>query len=208
LGGAGVVAAFEWTNPTTLGPLPIGDKVTNALFLSVTPRSAGFSTVDMTRLRVETDAVTVLQMFIGAASGSTAGGIKVNTLAILALVVVATAARRTEPEAFGRRITIGTISRAVTVLVVSFAAVALGTLLVILFSHAAASAVAFETVSAFGTVGLSLVGTARFDDPARLVLAACMFLGRLGPLALVILLFGRVERSIPVRRPAEEVRVG
>src|SRR5262249_6028377 len=129
-GGALAIAAVEWSNPRTLGPMGILDKVSNALFMSITSRSGGLSTVDVTGLRPITDACITVLMFIGAASGSTAGGIRVSTVAVLVLVVVASAGRRSEPEAFGRRIAVETISRAVTVLVVSSVAVFLGMVLV------------------------------------------------------------------------------
>jgi trk/ktr system potassium uptake protein len=124
------------------------------------------------------------------------------------LVVVATSGRRSEPEAFGRRIAVETISRAVTVLVVSFAAVFLGTLLVSSTSGTGIAPSVFETVSAFGTVGLSLTGTSSYNEVTQLVLAAWMFLGRMGPIALVILLFGREERVDAARPPEQSVRVG
>ena len=121
--GAVVLGLVEWSNPRTLGPLGLIDKLVNSLFASITPRSAGFSALDMRAMRPESDTMTTLLMFIGSASGSTGGGIKVNTLAVLILVVLATAGRRSEPEAFGRRIAVDTIARAVTVLMVSSFAV-------------------------------------------------------------------------------------
>jgi trk system potassium uptake protein TrkH len=147
-------------------------------------------------------------MFIGAASGSTAGGIKVNTVAVLVLVAIASARDRTEPEAFGRRVSRESVHRAITVLFVAGIVTVAGTLLVASLSTVRSGASFFETVSAFGTVGLSVVGTASYDDMARLALAGCMFLGRLGPLALVILLFGRATHEAKVRRPEEPLRVG
>ena len=111
--GAVVLGLVEWSNPRTLGPLGLVDKLVNSLFASITPRSAGFSSLDMRAMRPESDTVTTILMFIGSASGSTGGGIKVNTLAVLILVVLATAGRRSEPEAFGRRIAVDTIARAV-----------------------------------------------------------------------------------------------
>ena len=206
--GALAIGLFEWSNPRTLGPMGLIDKVVNAVFASVSPRSAGFSTLDMRALEPPTDGVTTVLMFIGSASGSTGGGIKVNTIAVLVLVVLATAARRTEPEAFGRRIAIDTIARAVTVLVVSAAAVFLGTLAVAATSGFGGGPALFETVSAFGTVGLSIAGPPAHRDATSLVLSALMFLGRVGPIALVILLFGRDDRPDLVRLPEQTVRVG
>jgi trk system potassium uptake protein TrkH len=206
--GAVVLGFVEWSNPRTLGPMGLVDKLVNALFASITPRSAGFASVDMRGMTPQSDTVTTLLMFIGSASGSTGGGIKVNTLAVLILVVLATAGRRSEPEAFGRRIAVDTIARAVSVLVVSAFAVLVGVFVVSATGGFRAGTSLFETVSAFGTVGLSLAGTPRHEDATSLVLAALMFLGRIGPIALVILLFGRDDRPEPIRLPEQTVRVG
>ena len=134
-------------------------------------------------------------MFIGSASGSTGGGIKVNTLAVLILVVLATAGRRSEPEAFGRRIAVDTIARAVTVLVVSSFAVLVGVFVVSATGGFRGGPALFETVSAFGTVGLSLAGTPRHQDATSLVLSALMFLGRVGT-------DRPGDRAVRARRPA------
>ncbi len=206
--GAVVLGLVEWTNPRTLGPLGLVDKLVNSLFASITPRSAGFSALDMRAMRPESDTVTTILMFIGSASGSTGGGIKVNTLAVLILVVLATAGRRSEPEAFGRRIAVDTIARAVAVLMVSSFAVLVGVFAVSATGGFRSGPALFETVSAFGTVGLSLAGTPSHEDATSLVLAALMFLGRVGPIALVILLFGRDDRHDSIRLPEQTVRVG
>jgi Trk-type K+ transport system membrane component len=150
----------------------------------------------------------MILMFIGAASGSTGGGIRVGTLAVLVVVAVATASRGAEPTVFGRRIAVQTTLRAVTVVIVSAIVTFVGWLTAALLSDVAAGPTLFEVISAISTTGLSLVGSDAYDDPARLVLAACMFLGRLGPLALIILVFGRRTPTGGMRRPTELVRVG
>jgi trk system potassium uptake protein TrkH len=208
VGGAVAIAVVEWGNPRTLGPYDLVDKAVNATFASVTTRSAGFSALDMRGFKAESDGIMTMLMFVGTASGSTGGGIKVNTVAVLVLVVLATAQRRSEPEAFGRRIAVDTIARAVTVVVVSVAAVFIGSFIVAATGGFRGGAAIFETVSAFGTVGLSIAGPPRHQDATSLALALLMFLGRVGPIALVILLFGRSERSDPIRLPEQTVRVG
>jgi trk/ktr system potassium uptake protein len=203
------VVAFEWTNPATLGSLSPLDKLTNGLFMGISPRSAGFASIQMSGLRPETDLVLAALMFIGGASGSTAGGIKIGTLAVLVLVAVSVAGQREEPEAFGRRVPSTTVYRAIAVFFLFAVMNALGIVVVAALSSAPIGNVAFETVSAFGTVGLSLGGTADYGDPARMALTACMFLGRLGPLAIIILLFGRGSgQPAPIHRPEEPIRIG
>jgi trk system potassium uptake protein TrkH len=206
--GWGAVIAFEWTNPATLGPLAPLDKLINGLFMGVTPRSAGFATIQMSGMRAETDLVLGVLMFIGGASGSTAGGIKVGTLAVLILVALSVAAQRDEPEAFGRRVPTTTVYRAIAVFFLFAVMNAVGIVIVAALSSAPIGNVAFETVSALGTVGLSLGGTGDYGDPARIALTICMFLGRLGPLAIIILLFGRQSTVAPIHRPEEPIRIG
>jgi trk/ktr system potassium uptake protein len=206
--GWAAVLGFEWTNPGTIGALPPLDKLTNSLFMGISPRSAGFSTVTMTDLRPETNLVLGILMFIGGASGSTAGGIKVGTFAVLVLVALSVAARREEPEAFGRRVPSAAVYRAITVLFIFLVMNAVGVLLVAAVSNAAIGHVAFDAVSALGTVGLSLGSSSEYGDAARLALAACMFFGRLGPLAVIILLFGRHPEAAPIHRPEEPIRIG
>jgi trk system potassium uptake protein TrkH len=206
--GSGAVVAFEWTNPTTLGPLSTLDKLTNGLFMGITPRSAGFASIQTSGLRAETDLVLGVLMFIGGASGSTAGGIKIGTLAVLVLVAVSVAVQREEPEAFGRRVPSTTVYRAIAVFFLFVVMNAVGIIVVAALSSAPIGNVAFETVSALGTVGLSLGGTGDYGDPARIALTVCMFLGRLGPLAIIILLFGRQSAAAPIHRPEEPIRIG
>jgi trk system potassium uptake protein TrkH len=207
--GWGAVLLFEWTNPATLGALPPVDRVTNALFMGISPRSAGFNTIDMGGLAPETPLVLGILMFIGGASGSVAGGIKVGTLAVLVLVTLSVAARREEPEAFGRRVPSVAVYRAIAVLFIFLVMNAVGVLLVAAVSNAPIGDSAFDTVSALGTSGLSLHGAAQYGDAARLALSACMFFGRLGPLAVIILLFGRRAAAVaPVHRPEEALRIG
>ena len=206
--GSVAVLGFEWTNPATIGGLQPFDRFVNALFMGITPRSAGFSSVPMIELRPETNLVLGILMFIGGASGSTAGGIKVGTFAVLLLVALSVAARREEPEAFGRRVPSAAVYRAITVLFIFLVMNAVGVLLVAAVSSAPIGHVAFDAVSALGTVGLSLGSSAEYGDAARLALAACMFFGRLGPLAVIILLFGRHPTAAPIHRPEEPIRIG
>ena len=206
--GTAAVLGFEWTNPTTIGGLGPIDRLVNSLFMGITPRSAGFSSVITTDLRPETNLVLGILMFIGGASGSTAGGIKVGTLAVLVLVALSVAARREEPEAFGRRVPSTAVYRAIAVFFIFVVMNAVGVLLVAAVSSAPIGHVAFDAVSALGTVGLSLGTSTEYSDAARLALAACMFFGRLGPLAVIIVLFGRNPSAAAIHRPEEPIRIG
>jgi len=208
IGGTAAIAAFDWTNPATLGALPVEQRPLNALFESVTLRTAGFSAIDTAGLTEASLFLVMALMFIGGASGSTAGGIKVNTFSILLVAIVSTARGRPSAEAFGRRIPHILIYRALSVALLSIAAVflvALGVELVAVSPTFVQTM--FEAVSAVGTVGASTGITPSLADPARLILVLAMFLGRLGPLTLVLALTAR-QRPVSYRPAVETMRIG
>lgn len=208
LGGAGAIAIFEWANPATLGAMPPLQRPFNALFEAATLRTAGFSSVSTGGLTEASLFVVMALMFIGGASGSTAGGIKVNTFSILLVAIVSTARGRPSAEAFGRRIPHILIYRALSVALLSIAVlflVALG--LEIVAGSAPFVDVLFESVSAVGTVGASTGITPGLPDMSRLLLIVAMFVGRLGPLTLVLALTARA-RPIKYRPAVETIRIG
>jgi trk system potassium uptake protein TrkH len=205
--GTFFIALFEWNNPQTLGTLRPDERVLNALFESVTLRTAGFSAVDTGALVNASLFVVMALMFIGGASGSTAGGIKVNTFSALMIAIVSTARGLPSAEAFGRRIEHIVIYRALAVALLSIAFVFIVSLSLEVLTGGEFTDVLFEAVSAFGTVGASTGITASLSDPAHLVLIVAMYVGRLGPLALVIALTAR-RRSVPYRHAVESMRIG
>ena len=170
-------------------------------------RSAGFNSVD---LAVVTDGgllVLIGLMLIGGAAGSTAGGIKVQTFGIL-LSATASAIRGTgDVTAFGRRVPIPDVLRAIAVTVLAFTLVFLATFLLGLTGTQPFLRELFEVVSAFGTVGLSTGLSVEASPSGRLILMAVMFIGRLGPLTLALALAER-EHGSPLRWPLETVRIG
>jgi trk system potassium uptake protein TrkH len=208
VGGAVAIGVFEWSNPQTLGALPESQRPLNALFESVTLRTAGFSALDTAGLAEASLFVVMALMFIGGASGSTAGGIKVNTFSILLVAIVSTARGLPSAEAFGRRIQHILIYRALSVALLSIAIVFVVGLLLELTTPAASFVeVMFESISAFGTVGASMGITADLPDPARLILIVAMYIGRLGPLTLVLALAARA-RPVSHRPAVESMRIG
>ncbi|MFE5775811.1 MULTISPECIES: TrkH family potassium uptake protein [Brachybacterium] len=199
--------AMEWSNPHTLGREGFGSKVLASLFASVMPRSGGFSTLDIASLEPETRLFTDLLMFIGGGSGSTGGGIKVTTFALLALSIVAEARGDRDVEVFGRRIPQETIRQAIGVLVMSASVVFIATFLTLQLTPFSLDQVLFEVLSAFGTVGLSTGITPHLGDAATYILIVCMYLGRIGPMTLGAALALR-SRSRVVRLPSERPIVG
>ena len=207
IGGTALIGLIEWTNPATLGAMPPEQRVLNAFFESATLRTAGFTALPTGELVESTLFVVMALMFIGGASGSTAGGIKVNTFAVLIIAIVSTVKGEPSATAFGRRIKHAIVYRALAVLILSIGFVFLTGLGLTLTTNATFVETLFEAVSAFGTVGASTGITPDLSDPARVITSFAMFIGRLGPLTLVLALAARAH---PVsHRPAvESVRIG
>jgi Trk-type K+ transport system membrane component len=206
LGFVGVLAA-EWSNPNTLGPMGLADKLLNAAFASVSARTAGFNTVDIGALTHESLGLHFLLMFVGGGTGGTAGGVKVGTVMILLVIVVAEVLGRPDAEAFGRRVSAATQRQAITVLVLASACVSIGTLAILAVSDHAVDRVIFEVISAFGTVGLSTGITSELPPFAQGVLIALMIIGRVGTVTLAVAL-SLGERRQTYRYPEETPLVG
>jgi trk system potassium uptake protein TrkH len=205
--GTTAIGIFEWDNPATLGSMPLEQRPLNALFESVTLRTAGFSAIPTGDLVEASLFVVMALMFIGGASGSTAGGIKVNTFSILLVAIVSTARGRPSAEAFGRRIPHILIYRALSVALLSIAVLFLVALGLELTSGGSFVQVMFEAVSAVGTVGASTGITPELPDAARLIVITAMFIGRLGTLTLVLALTAR-QRPTAYRPAVESIRIG
>lgn len=182
--GIAAYLALEWANARTLGPMGVVDKLLAAFFGGVMPRTAGFNSIDVASLRPETLAVTDGLMFIGGGTAGTAGGVKVTTFFLLAFVVLAEVRGEDDVSLFRRRIAPAVQRQAITVALLALAAVALGTLALLMLSEFSFDQVLFEAVSAFATVGLSTGITGQLGGAAQLVLIALMFLGRVGPVAV------------------------
>lgn len=207
VGGTVLIGLIEWGNPATLGALPPEQRVLNAFFESATLRTAGFTALDTGALVESTLFVVMALMFIGGASGSTAGGIKVNTFAVLIIAIISTVKGEPSAIAFGRRIKHAIVYRALAVLILAIGFVFLTGLGLTLTTDATFVQTLFEAVSAFGTVGASTGITPDLSDPARLITSFAMFVGRLGPLTLVLALAARAH-PVSYRPAVESVRIG
>lgn len=203
--GTGLFLAMEWTG--TLARMSIGDRIQNAWFQSVTLRTAGFNTIDLTAVRPETLSVMMIGMFIGGNPGGTAGGLTTVTAALLFLTVVAALRGRANAAAFGRRITHKSVYRAAAIATLGVVAV-LGALVALQLTQSIPSRLAiFEVVSALGTAGLSIGATPLLDGVGKVIIMVCMFMGRIGPLTLFMFLYKQVDRPLWLR-PEEDVDVG
>ena len=205
--GFAAVAAFEWSNAATAAGLGTDGKLLASFFQGVTPRTAGFNTLDYASVTPETLFVTDLLMFIGAGSASTGGGIKVTTFALLFLMVWSEVRGDPHVSAFGRRVPAHAQRQAFSIAFIATLAVVVGTLILMANSVHPFREVLFEAVSAFGTVGLSTGITAEWNDLGRVVLVALMFLGRTGPYTLAVALALR-ERQRLYRFPEERPIIG
>ena len=207
VGGTGAVLAFEWGNPGTLGPFGVGGKLLAGFFQGVTPRTAGFNTVDYGEMELETLFVTDFLMFVGAGSASTGGGIKVTTLALLALMVWAEVRGDPHVTAFSRRLPAHAQRQAFAIATIALGAVVISTLALMAHTELTLSQTLFEALSAFGTVGLSTGITADFGAFGQWILIALMYLGRVGPHTLGVALVLR-ERQRLYRFPEERPIIG
>ena len=198
--------ALEWRG-TLEGFGPAG-RTLNALFLSVSARTAGFNSVPMGALATPTLLLLMVLMFIGAAPSSTGGGIKTSTFAIVVLDVVRTFRGRADVEIRGRRIPPGLVDRAMVLALVSAGLVIVCIfLLTVLEPGIPIQKLAFEIVSAFGTVGLSTGITAELSPAGKIVIMILMFVGRLGPMTLVWAM-GTETAKARYHYPTEGVNIG
>lgn len=205
--GTIVILVTEFNNEATLGPMSWPQKVLDAFFQSVTPRTAGFNVIKIGSMAVYSLFFTIMLMFVGGASGSTAGGIKVNIFGMLLATVWSTIRGKEHPGAFGREFRPQQIHRALTVAMLSLGLVAIVTLVLTITEKTDFIKVLFETVSAFGTVGLSTGITPSLSLAGKLIITFTMFAGRLGPLTLALSLVQSQQPS-KYRHPQEDVRIG
>lgn len=167
------------------GTLPLGERIQVALFQSVTPRTAGFNTVNLPGMSGASLSLMILLMLIGGSPGSTAGGMKTTTLAVLLGNVVATFRQRDSVQFFGRRVDFDAVKTAATILTMYLALFFGGGVFISVYENLPLSSCLYEAASAVGTVGLSLGITPHLHIPSQMVLIALMYLGRVGGLTLI-----------------------
>ena len=207
--GGGLVGIFvlERSNARTFGPLSAPEALLQSFFYAVVPRSAGFQTVPAAGFHHATVLLLTMLMFIGGAAGSTAGGIKVGSVAVLAAAVLSAMKGRTCVTVFWREVPLEAIMRALTVAVLAAALVLAATFVLLLTETFAPLTILFEVTSAFGTVGLSTGITPDLSTIGKLVLIVMMFVGRLGPLTLAVALVQQ-QSDDRLHFPAGTVRIG
>ena len=215
VGGTVAFLALEWFNPATLAPLSLKDKLLTAWFQSVTARTAGFNTIDIGAMTVPSLFVMMALMFIGASPGSTGGGVKTSTFAITLAALWATVRGEDDTVVFKRRLAPELVAKAFFVSLIAFVAMNGVAWLLLLTEGRDLLKTLFETVSAFGTVGLSMgengapVSLSAFFSPiGKVLVMLIMFVGRLGPLTLAIAVARRSAAQAKLRYPEGKILVG
>ncbi len=187
----------EWDNPLTLANMSFGDKLMNSMFQSISCRTAGFNSLDNASLDPVSKVFSIILMYIGAAPGSTGGGIKVTTFAVIFMTVVSVLRNKEDTTILGRKVDKSTVYKALTITMLSLTAIFLATLS-IFYSLKQNTTVTgldtlFEVVSAFATVGLSVGITSVTNLFSEIILIIMMFIGRVGPIAVVLFLMIKGE---------------
>lgn len=199
---------MENNNPGTMQELSFTGKLWASLFQAVTPRTAGFNTIDLAGMKNSSKLLTMVLMFIGGSPASAAGGIKTTTIAVLVLAVRTLIIGRQEVEVFGRRISYKAVNKALAVVFLGLSVVITGTML-LSFTDAGEEFlyILFEVISAFGTVGLSLGVTPLLSDMGKLLIIIIMFAGRVGALTILLALATKEQKTL-YQYPEEKIIVG
>jgi trk system potassium uptake protein TrkH len=203
--GAALVYVGEANN--AMGDLSTPDAVANSFFLSVSPRTAGFNSVNFDALSGSTIILTIFFMVVGGSPGSTAGGIKTTTLFIVGAAVVSTLKNRQDITAFKRRIDDDSLKKACAMIGIYFGLAFLGIVVISLSQALPLSDVIFEVFSAIGTVGFMLGITPQLSVLSKLVIIFLMYFGRVGVLSLLFV-FTKGHSPAAVRYPKEKIIVG
>lgn len=205
--GTIVIFIFEFTNQKTLASLDWQGKVWGSLFQSITPRTAGANSLDIAGLRQATQFFMVILMFIGASPGSTGGGIKTTTFAILIGAMIAMIRGKQDIVMFRYRLAQDRIFKAITLTFIAMFLVLLATMILSTTEDRNFLMILFEVVSAFGTVGLSMGLTPFLSDVGKVIIAILMFAGRLGPVTLAYALGPKPEKEL-YRYPEGKITIG
>ena len=208
LAGTAALFIFEYNNPLTIGNFTLGDKLLASLFQSVTTRTAGFATIPQENLTNASALFSLLLMFIGGSPVGTAGGIKTVTIAILIVSAFATMRSNAEAELFHRTISKQAVSKAVAVVSMAFIILCVSTILLSAVTERDALDIAYETVSAAATVGLTRNLTSSLNIWGKIIIIVTMYLGRVGPISLMIALNTKKETKNIIKNPTEEISVG
>lgn len=203
---------FEYSNPATLKEMSMKDKLISAFFASVSPRTAGFNSIDLAGMSMASVLLTIILMFIGGSPGSTAGGIKTSTAGVLLLTVMSVIKGREDTEVFKKKISKETVYKAFAVVVIALGLVFTVTILLTITESGAGvpfEQYLFEATSAFGTVGLTMGLTQKLTAIGKIIVAITMYAGRIGPLTLLVAIAIRSDnKTNSIKYPEGKILVG
>lgn len=202
-----IILASEFDNSQTIGNFELGDKLWASYFQGVVPRTAGFNTIDISQMTISSQVFMMALMFIGASSGSTGGGIKVTTYAIIIFAFWTVLTNRNDVNIFKRRISWQYVNKALSIVVAAIIFIFTIFFLLTYTEKAEMSSILFETISAFGTVGLSAGLTTDLTPIGRLLITLMMFIGRLGPLTMAFAIL-KTQKESKVRYAEEKILIG
>lgn len=207
-GGAFFIFLFEYNNQGTFGNMTLQDKILNSFFASVTPRTVGFLSVNIVNMTTASKFLIILLMFIGGSPGSTAGGIKTVTFAILFLTIRSVIKGREDTEAFGRKFSKELIYKAVTLIFLGVSLLIIVTMILCLTEKGVPfSTLLYETTAALGTAGLTLDLTPNLSNIGKILIMALMYIGRVGPLT-VLLALRKNDKKRGYKYPEAKILIG
>ena len=206
--GTILIFVFEYANPLTIGEMSLFDKIQVSFFQSVTTRTAGFASIPQEHLTNASAAVSIILMLIGGSPVGTAGGMKTVTVAVLICSALATIRNKNSTALFGRRVSEGSLKKAVAVAVAFLTICLASTILLMATSNASALDAVYETVSATATVGLSRNLTATLNTFGKLIIIVTMYFGRVGPISLAVALGSKNESQNVISEPTEDISIG
>ncbi len=204
------IMILEFNNPETMGKLSLKGKILSGMFHAMTPRTAGFNTLPTDQLTIASIFLTIILMFIGGSSGSTAGGIKITTVGVAIAAIVSVIKGKDDTEVFNRRLPRELVNKSLAIIGLAMGLVVFVTMLLSITEQGHSFIeIFFEAASAFGTVGLSLGITPELSTLAKIIISITMFAGRVGPLTIFLALARRKKKNKGnIRYPQEKVIVG
>lgn len=203
----GWIIFFVFEYDGTMKDMTVWQKLYNSFFQSVTPRTAGFNTVDQTKLSTASLALTIIYMFIGASPGSTGGGIKTSTFAVLFLSAISSARKNNSVTVFRKRLDEDMLKQASSIATIYLLWVSFATIFISAFEQYDLTKTLYEVVSAVGTVGLTTGITPLLNISSKFILMLLMFTGRIGGLSIVLMLAEK-RANVQLDRPSEKILVG
>ncbi|MGL5615544.1 MAG: TrkH family potassium uptake protein [Sarcina sp.] len=211
--GTILMFAFEYNNPLTLGHMPLFEKINNAFFAAVTPRTAGMNTIPTGDMTLAGQFLTIIYMFIGGSPGSTAGGLKTATFGVLIITLISIIRGREDIEVFKKRISKDTVYKAFALFILSLVLVITVTMLLCVTQQGVPgadqfNALLYEATSAYGTVGLSLGITPHLNTAGKIIIMITMYLGRVGPMTVLLALTHRMSKKSGIKYPEDKILIG